>query len=130
MQEKSKIKMGSNRSFGLVFFFIFVLIGLWPLKNGEDLRIYFILVSVIFLILGLINSKLLKPFNFLWFKFGLLIGRIISPIIMGIIYFFVVTPIGLLMKLFQKNLLNLKKKKSNTYWIKKDNKNNKMKNQF
>ena len=124
------VKLSSNRSFGLVFCIVFLIIAVWPLNYNGEIRIWSLLISVIFLILGLINSKLLKPFNFLWFKFGLLIGRIISPIIMGIIYFFVVTPIGLLMKLFQKNLLNLKKKKSNTYWIKKDNKNNKMKNQF
>jgi|TARA_Y100000389_G_C17182060_1_gene374495 hypothetical protein len=124
------IKIGSNRSFGLVFFIVFLIIAVWPLTFNGEIRIWSLLISIIFLILGLMNSKLLKPLNFLWFKFGLFLGRIISPIIMGIIYFFVATPIGLLMKLFQKNLLNLKKKKSNTYWIKKDNKNNKMKNQF
>jgi len=124
------IKLSSNRSFGLVFFIVFLIIAAWPLTYNGEIRIWSLSISVIFLILGLMNSKLLKPLNFLWFKLGLFLGRIISPIIMGIIYFFVVTPIGLLMKLFQKNLLNLKKKKSNTYWIKKDNKNNKMKNQF
>ena len=104
------IKIGSNRSFGLVFFIVFLIIAVWPLTFNGEIRIWSLLISIIFLILGLMNSKLLKPLNFLWFKFGLFLGRIISPIIMGIIYFFVATPIGLLMKLFQKNLLNLKKK--------------------
>ena len=126
----SEIKIGSNRSFGLVFFIIFLIIAIWPLNYNGEIRIWWLLTSIIFLTLGLINSKFLKPLNFLWFKFGLLLGRIISPIIMGIIYFFVVTPMGLLMKFVKKNLLSLKKKKSSTYWIKTDNKNKKMKNQF
>ena len=118
MQEKSKIKIGSNKSFGLVFFFIFMLIGLWPLKNGGDLKMYFVLISVIFLILGLINSKLLTPLNKLWFKFGILIGSIMAPIVMGIVFFLVVTPTGLIMKMFGKKMLDntfLKNQKS--YWI-------------
>ena len=126
----SEIKIGSNRSFGLVFFIIFLIIAIWPLNYNGEIRVWWLLTSIIFLTLGLINSKFLKPLNFLWFKFGLLLGRIISPIIMGIIYFFVVTPMGLLMKFVKKNLLSLKKKKSSTYWIKTDNKNKKMKNQF
>ena len=126
----SEIKIGSNRSFGLVFFIIFLIIAIWPLNYNGEIRVWWLLTSIIFLTLGLINSKFLKPLNFLWFKFGLLLGRIISPIIMGIIYFFVVTPIGLLMKLFQKDLLSLKKKKCSTYWIKTENKNKRMKNQF
>jgi len=126
----SEIRIGSNRSFGLVFFVIFLIIAIWPLNYNGEIRIWCLLISIIFLILGLINSKFLKPLNFLWFKFGLLLGRIISPIIMGIIYFFVVTPIGLLMKFVQKDLLSLKKKKCSTYWIKTENKNKRMKNQF
>ena len=126
----SEIKIGSNRSFGLVFFIIFLIIAIWPLNYNGEIRVWWLLTSIIFLTLGLINSKFLKPLNFLWFKFGLLLGRIISPIIMGIIYFFVVTPMGLLMKFVKKNLLSLKKKKSSTYWIKTDNKNKKMKNRF
>ena len=104
MTKKLKIKISSNKNFGLVFFFVFVLIGLWPLKNGGDLRIYFILLSVVFLILGLLNSKLLTPLNKLWFKFGILIGSIVAPIVMGIVFFLIVMPIDLIIKMFGKNL--------------------------
>ena len=126
----SDIKIGSNRSFGIVFFVVFLIIAIWPLLSDGEIRLWSLTISIIFLLLGLINSKILKPLNYLWFKFGLLLGKIISPIVMGIIYFLVVTPTGLIMRLFQKNLLNLKNKNLNTYWIEKDNKNNNMKNQF
>ena len=107
--DNSKIKLGSNRSFGIVFFVFFLLISLWPLKNGGNLNIWLFSISIIFLILGVINSKLLKPLNFIWFKFGLLLGSIISPIVMSIIFFLVVTPTSILLKLFNKDILNLKK---------------------
>ena len=125
-----KFKLPSNRSFGIVFFVVFLIIALWPLLKGESLRFWSIVVSLIFLILGLINSKILTPLNKLWMKFGFLLGNIVSPIVMGIIFFGVVTPTGLLMKLFGKDILELQKNKKNTYWKKKDNLNNNMKNQF
>jgi polyferredoxin len=123
-------KLPSNRSFGIVFFVVFLIIALWPFLKGDSLRFWSMAVSLIFLILGLINSKILTPLNKLWMKFGLLLGNIVSPIVMGIIFFGVVTPTGLLMKLFGKDILELKKNKKNTYWKKKDNLNNNMKNQF
>ena len=89
-----------------------------------------LIVSIIFLTLGLTNSKLLSPLNKIWFKFGILLGNFIAPIVMGIIYFFVVTPTGLIMKMLRKDLLNLKKNNKNSYWIKKNNSNNSLKNQF
>tara|TARA_B100000427_G_C15356439_1_gene527825 strand:- start:208 stop:591 length:384 start_codon:yes stop_codon:yes gene_type:complete len=124
------IKIGSNRSFGVVFFIVFLIIGLYPLINSNDIRIWSVLISLIFLFLGLINSKLLTPLNKIWFKFGILLGKIISPIIMGLVFFFVVTPTGILMRLFQKDLLNLKFNKKNSYWIEKTGPKSKMKNQF
>ena len=124
------VKLPSNRNFGVVFCIVFMIISLWPLLSQNEIRIWSLVVSIIFLLLGLINSTLLKPLNKLWFKFGILLGNIISPIIMGIIFFFVVTPTGLLMKIFKKDPLNLKKNNSNTYWTDKDNSNNSMKNQF
>ena len=131
MREKSKIKMSSNRSFGLVFFFVFVLIGLWPLKSGGDLSIYFICLSVFFLILGLVNSKLLTPLNKLWFKFGILIGSIMAPIVMGIVFFLVVTPTGLMMKLLGKKMLDSKfDKNKKSYWIDRNKQVSSMKKQF
>ena len=127
---QNDIKIGSNRSFGIVFFIVFFLISIYPLVNSESIRIWSLIVSLIFLTLGAINSKLLSPLNNVWFKFGLLLGRIISPILMGIIFFLVVTPIALLMRILKKDLLNLKFSKNNTYWIEKSGPKSKMKNQF
>ena len=124
------IKISSNRSFGIVFFIVFLIIAIYPLINNADLRIWSLIISIIFLILGLINSKLLTPLNKLWFKFGIFLGKLISPIIMGIIFFFVVTPIGLLLRIFDKDVLNLKKSNAKSYWIKKKGPISKMKNQF
>ena len=125
-----EIKISSNRSFGIVFFIVFLLIALYPLLKGNDLRIWSLIISLIFLVLGLINSKILTPLNRLWFKFGLLLGKFISPIIMGIIFFGVVTPIGIIMRLLNKDLLNLKYNRKETYWINKSGAKSKMKNQF
>ena len=124
------IKVGSNKSFGIVFFVVFLLISLYPLLNNENIRFWSLIVSIIFLVLGILNSSLLSPLNKLWFKFGVLLGKIISPIIMGIIYFLVVTPIGLIMKLLGKDVLNLKYSDYKSYWIEKTGPKSKMKNQF
>ncbi len=124
------IKIPSNRNFGTVFFIVFFLISLYPLLNNESIRFWALAISLIFLFLGILNSRILTPLNKLWFKFGIFLGKIISPLIMGIIFFFVVTPIGLLMKLFKKDLLNLKFSDKKTYWIEKNEPKSKMKNQF
>lgn len=124
------IRIGSNKSFGLVFSVVFLIIALYPLLNDEDVRIWSLITSFIFLFLGLMNSKILFPLNKIWFKFGLLLGKIISPLIMGIIFFLVVTPIGILMRIFNKDLLNLKFNKQKTYWIEKNDLKSNMKNQF
>ncbi len=124
------IKIGSNRSFGVVFFVVFLLIGLWPILKGNEIRIWSIVISLIFLILGILNSKILTPFNKVWFRFGIFLGNFISPIIMGIVFFLVVTPTGLIMKLFRKDLINLRKNNSSTYWIEKKDIKSSMKNQF
>ena len=126
----SNIQIGSNKSFGLVFFIFFLIIGIYPLINVYDLRFWSLALSLIFFCLGMLNSKLLTPLNLAWFKLGLLLGKVISPIIMGIIFFIVVTPIAILMKLFKKDLLNLFFNESSTYWIKKTGPKSKMKNQF
>ena len=124
------IKISSNRSFGIVFFIVFLLIALYPLTYSQDIRIWSVIISVIFLVLGLFNSKILTPLNKLWFKFGIFLGKIISPIIMGIIFFLVVTPIGLLMRSLGKDLINLKYNNNKSYWIEKKDTMSKMKNQF
>ena len=128
--KKNNIKISSNKSFGIVFFIFFLIISIFPLLNDEIIRIWSLIVSIIFLILGLLNSRLLTPFNILWFKFGIFLGKIVSPVVMGIIFFIVVTPIALLMKMLKKDLLNLKFNKDYSYWIKKNEIKSKMKNQF
>ena len=126
-----EIKLGSNRSFGIVFFIVFLLIAIYPLINQGEIRIWSLIISFLFLFFGLLNSKILTPLNKLWFRFGLFLGKIISPIIMGAIFFLVVTPIGLLMRFFGKDVLNLKlNKKKSSYWIEKVGPKSKMKNQF
>ena len=120
----------TNRNFGIVFFIVFLIISFWPLLKSGDVRYWSLVVSVIFLILALLNSKILTPLNKVWMKFGFILGKIVSPIVIGFIFFFVVTPTGIIMRVLGKDLLNLKKNNQNTYWIKKDNKNNNMKNQF
>jgi len=124
------IKISSNKSFGIVFFLFFLLIAIYPLINNGELRLWSLFISMIFLLLGLQNSKILNPLNKLWFKFGIFLGKIISPLVMGIIFFLVVTPIGLLMKLLNKDLLNLKFNTTSSYWIVKTEQKSTMKNQF
>ena len=130
MSEYNNIKISSNRSFGVVFFIVFLLIALYPLLNNNEVRLWSLIISVLFLILGIVNSKILSPLNKIWFKFGLILGKIISPIIMGIIFFLVVTPIGFIMKLLGKDLINLKFNNEKSYWIEKSGPKSKMKNQF
>ena len=124
------IKKSSNRSFGIVFFIVFLLVSIYPLINDEEIRIWSLIISLIFLFLGLLNSQILTPLNQIWFKLGIFLGKIVSPIVMGIIFFLVVTPTGIIMRLLGKDLLNLKKDAKETYWLKKDNSNNNLKNQF
>ena len=131
MRNNSKIKVNSNRSFGIVFFFVFLIISLWPLTNENPLRVWSIFVAIIFLIFGLMNSKLLTPLNILWFKFGKLLGFIIAPIVMGIVFFVVITPTGLIMKIIGKDLLDNKyNNKIKSYWINCGKPKSTMKQQF
>ena len=123
-------KISSIRSFGIVFFIVFLIISIYPLLNDENIRIWSLIVSVIFLILGLLKSKLLSPLNYIWYKFGLLLGKIISPLVLIIIFFIVVTPIGILMRILGKDLLNLKYSNKKTYWVERSGPKSKMKNQF
>ena len=123
-------KVNSNRSFGIVFFIVFLIISFWPSIEGQSLRIWSLAVALIFLVLGLLNSKLLSPFNLIWIKFGEALGRIIAPIAMGIVYFIIITPIGLFMRLIGKDLLNIKFIKIDSYWIKREKNIGSMKRQF
>ena len=123
-------KKSSNRSFGLLFFVVFFLIGIWPLFKENDYRLWSLIISIIFLILGLLNSKLLKPLNNLWIKFGEILGKIISPIVMMIVFFIVLTPLSFIIKLFGKDLLKIKFVKNNSYWISRKKDIGSMKKQF
>ena len=121
----------SNKSFGLLFFVVFLILGLWPLKNGESLNVYFIMASVVFLILGLLNSKFLSPLNKSWIKLGEILGVIIAPIVMALVYFVILTPVSIIVRVFGKDLLGLKfLKKKDTYWIKRKKIIRSMKKQF
>ena len=121
----------SNRSFGLLFFIVFLIIALWPLIKGEDVHVLLMLISFVFLTLGLANSKILSPLNKAWIKFGEILGAVIAPIIMALVYFVFLTPISLIVRIFGKDLLGLKfYKKQDTYWIKRKKKLGPMKKQF
>ena len=129
MKEKS-IKINSNKSFGIVFFIVFFIVSIFPLLSEGNIRIWSVIVAIIFLVLGLLNSKILTPLNRIWFRFGILLGSLVSPIVMSIVFFGVVTPISFMMKLFNKNLLTLKKDNKSSYWINSSKIKSKMKNQF
>ena len=128
---REDIKISSNRSFGIVLFIFFLIVSIYPLIKGGEIRIWSLFIALIFLILGIINSKLLTPLNKIWFRFGILLGNFVSPIIMGIVFFIVVTPVSLILRLLGKDVLSLKKNnKKRTYWIDKSDPKSKMKNQF
>ena len=124
------MKASSNRNFGIVFFVFFLIISLFPLLKDNHINYWFFSISVVLLILGILNSKLLTPLNIIWFKLGILLARIVSPVVMGLIFFIVITPISIIMKIIGKDVLNLKKSDKDTYWIKKMGQKSKMKNQF
>jgi hypothetical protein len=127
---KSKINIGTNKSFGIVFFLFFFIISIFPLFKDGNIRIWSLIIAIIFLFLGLMNSKILTPLNIIWFRFGILLGSFVSPIVMGLVFFLIVTPTSLIMRVLGKNLLNLKKGNKTTYWIERSKIKSKMKNQF
>ena len=127
---KHKIDIGSNKSFGLVFSAFFFIISLYPLFEDGNIKIWAIILAIIFLILGLLNSSILSPLNKIWFKFGIVLGSFVSPIVMGIVFFAIVTPTSLIMKMLGKNLLGLKRNNKKSYWIERSSIKSKMKNQF
>jgi predicted membrane protein len=128
--KNSDIKIGTNKSFGIVFFLFFLIVAIFPLLNDGDIRTWSLIISIFFLVLGLLNSRVLTPLNKIWFKFGIILGNFVSPIVMGIVFFAIVTPTSLIMKVLGKNLLNLKKGNKKTYWIERSKVKSKMKNQF
>ena len=123
-------KKDSNRGFGILFFVVFLIISIWPIINDGNVRLWSMVIALIFLILGILNSRVLNPFRKIWIKFGELLGKIISPIVLFIIFFLLVTPIGLLMKILRKDLLSIKYSKNKTYWINRLKDLGSMNNQF
>jgi len=123
-------KKKSNKSFGILFFIVFLIIGFWPLTNGEEIRFWSILISLLFLILGFLNSKILTPLSYAWIKLGLFLGKFITPIVMAIIFYLIISPFGVVIRLFGKDLLMKKYSKKSSYWIKREKKMNSMKMQF
>jgi hypothetical protein len=128
--KKNNIKIGTNKSFGIVFFLFFLIVSLFPLFNNENIRVWSLIIAIIFLILGLLNSEFLTPLNKIWFKFGILLGNFVSPIVMSIVFFVIVTPTSIIMRVLGKNLLNLKKGNKKTHWVERSKIKSKMKNQF
>jgi len=123
-------KVSSDRNFGIVFFVVFLLISIWPIMDGQALRVWSLVISLIFLFLGILNSKILTPLNLAWIKLGEILGRFIAPVVMAVIYFLIVTPIGLFMRIIGKDLLNIKFSQNSSYWIKREKNLGPMKRQF
>ena len=128
--KNNNLKIGTNKSFGIVFFIFFLTVSVFPLFKDGNIRIWPLMIAIIFLTLGLVNSRFLTPLNKIWFKFGILLGSFVSPIVMGVVFFVIVTPTSLFMRILGKNLLNLKKDNKKTYWIEKSKIKSKMKDQF
>jgi hypothetical protein len=129
MKNLVNIKSKNNITFGILFFLFFLFIGLYPLISNEPIRIWSIILSSVFLIITIIKPNLFTFLNKLWIKFGILLGKIISPIVMGLVFFFVVTPIGILVKVLKKDVMSLKRGAS-SYWITREDKIQSMKKQF
>ena len=129
MKNSINIKPKDNITFGILFFIVFLIIGLYPLKNGLNIRLWSLGLSFVFLIITFIRPNLFTPLNKLWIQFGILLGKVISPMVMGLVFFFVVTPIGILVRLFKKDVMGLKKKET-SYWINREDKVQSMRKQF
>ena len=129
MENSINIKRKNNITFGILFFIFFLIVGLYPLISNEPIRIWSIIVSLVFLTVTIIKPNLFTFLNKLWIKFGILLGKIISPIVMGLVFFFVVTPIGIFVKVLKKDVMGLNRGAS-SYWITREDKIQSMKKQF
>ena len=128
-KQEIKINKKNNITFGILFFLFFLIIGLYPLKFDEAIRVWSVVLSLVLLIITIIKPNLFTFFNKFWSKFGILLGKIISPIVMGLVFFFVVTPTGILVRILKKDVMGLKRGAS-SYWINRENKLQSMKKQF
>jgi hypothetical protein len=117
-QRDEQVKGSSNRTFGLVFFVVFTLITIWPVLFGNPLRWWTAPIALVFLVVSLAAPQILAPLNKAWTKLGLLMHRVVNPLIMGMLFYIAITPMGLLMRLFGKDLLRLKRDpQASSYWI-------------
>ena len=124
-----KITKKNNATFGIFFFIFFLIVGLYPLKSDGVIRVWSVVLALVFLIITIIRPNLFTFLNRLWIKFGFLLGKIISPIIMGLVFFFVVTPIGIFIRILKKDVMGLKRE-ATSYWINRENKVQNMRKQF
>ena len=129
MKNSIKVKSKDNITFGILFFIFFLIIGLYPLKSDEAIRVWSVVLSLVLLIITIIKPNLFTFLNKFWIKLGILLGKIISPIVMGLVFFFVVTPIGILVRVLKKDVMGLKRGAS-SYWINREDKVQTMKKQF
>ncbi len=117
-RRESAVKRSSDRAFGLTFAVVFALVALWPLFDGAPPRWWALAAAVGFTGLALAAPRLLAPFNRLWHGFGMLLGRLVNPLVMGLLFYFVVTPTGLILRSFGKDPLRLKRDPdAASYWI-------------
>ena len=128
-KQEIKINKKNNITFGILFFIFFLIIGFFPLVSVGVIRIWSVVLSLIFLIITIIRPNLLTFLNRSWIQFGIFLGKVISPIVMGLVFFFVVTPIGMLVRILKKDVMGLKKEGS-SYWIDRKDKLQSMKQQF
>ena len=128
-KKEIKIKKNNNITFGILFFFFFLIIGLYPLKSDEAIRAWSVVLSLVLLIITIIKPNLFTFLNKLWIQLGILLGKIISPTVMGLVFFLVVTPIGIFVRILKKDVMGLKRGAS-SYWIHRENKLQSMKKQF
>ena len=131
IKQNINAKQGSDKGFGYVFSIIFLLIGSYPLLHGEVFKLWFMVLAFVFMMIALLKPSLFKWPNYLWFRFGILLGKVVSPVVMALIFFLVIFPTGLALRLFKKDILGLKiDKNKKTYWVHRDQPMQSMKNQF
>ena len=133
-ESHTEVQIGSEKSFGIVFAFVFAVIGVWPMLNGGGIRFWAVGIAILFLVAAYLKPSLLAMPNRLWFRFGLLLNKIMSPIIMGLIFVLTVIPTGFVMRALGKDLLRKKMDPdAESYWITPDaaqQQSSSMKNQF
>jgi hypothetical protein len=128
-KQEIKINKKNNITFGIFFFIFFIIIGFYPLISVGVIRIWSVVLSLVFLIITIIRPNLFSFLNRLWIQFGIFLGKIISPIVMGLVFFFVVTPTGVLVRILKKDVMGLKRG-ATSYWINREDKLQSMKKQF